>query len=108
MLDHNTKQILKLGAAYIALVVGIIMFVIVCSTPASAQPLVDETKYEYTALCELNDISYVIYGNDVSVGGYQEGFILHSPVMVNTLTREEVRIGKKIYLSRTRCFLLEK
>lgn len=108
MLDHNAKQTLKLGIAYIALVLGIVLFVLVCSTPASAQPLVDKSKYEYVALCELNDISYVIYGDDVTIGGYQEGFIVHAPVMVNSITLEETKIGKKIYLSRTRCFLLEK
>lgn len=108
MLKHKTKQIWMLAAVYVALVVGTILFVLVFSTPASAQPLIGKNKYEYTALCEINDINYVIYGDDVSIGGYEEGFVIHAPVMVNRLTGKEEKIGKKIYLSRSKCFLLEK
>jgi len=104
MLDNNVK----LAIAYAAIVVCIILFALVFAPTASAQPLIDKTKYQYTALCEINDINYVIYGDDVSIGGYEEGFVIHAPVMVNRLTGREEKIGKKIYLSRSKCFLLEK
>lgn len=109
MFDHNTKQALKLGAAYIALVIGIVMFFIVCSTPASAHPKFDTGKqFKYVAVCEMSDVTRSYYSNDVTTGGYQEGFVMHYPYKVNAITGETTKLGKRLELSRSRCFLLQR
>ncbi|AZU99689.1 hypothetical protein SBP1_gp097 [Vibrio virus vB_VspP_SBP1] len=107
MLSHNAKQTLKLGAAYIAIVWSIIMFVIVCSTPASAHPkFISDSKYKYVVVCEHNDITYTYYTNKVN--DWDVNFVLTEPITINEITREETKLGEQLVVSNVNCMLLKK